>query len=118
MPTEDALAGKVALITGASRGIGFAIARRLGKIGAREAQDRRVVKTRITAEGLRLLRELDQPVDELHRRELRHLSAKHLRQLLTLLERARERLSGAISGPELRHRRKSTAKILDSPGMP
>ena len=35
MPTEDALAGKVALITGASRGIGFAIARRLGKMGAR-----------------------------------------------------------------------------------
>jgi NAD(P)-dependent dehydrogenase (short-subunit alcohol dehydrogenase family) len=35
MPTEDALAGKVALITGASRGIGFAIAGRLGKMGAR-----------------------------------------------------------------------------------
>jgi 3-oxoacyl-[acyl-carrier protein] reductase len=35
MPLEDALAGKVALITGASRGIGFAIARRLGKMGAR-----------------------------------------------------------------------------------
>jgi 3-oxoacyl-[acyl-carrier protein] reductase len=35
MPSEDALAGKVALITGASRGIGFAIARRLGKMGAR-----------------------------------------------------------------------------------
>jgi 3-oxoacyl-[acyl-carrier protein] reductase len=35
MPPEDALAGKVALITGASRGIGFAIARRLGQIGAR-----------------------------------------------------------------------------------
>ncbi|HWY78171.1 MAG TPA: SDR family oxidoreductase, partial [Verrucomicrobiae bacterium] len=35
MPSEDAVAGKVALITGASRGIGFAIARRLGKMGAR-----------------------------------------------------------------------------------
>ena len=35
MPLEDALAGKVALITGASRGIGFAIARRLGRMGAR-----------------------------------------------------------------------------------
>jgi 3-oxoacyl-[acyl-carrier protein] reductase len=35
MPAEDALAGKVALITGASRGIGFAIARRLGRMGAR-----------------------------------------------------------------------------------
>jgi 3-oxoacyl-[acyl-carrier protein] reductase len=35
MPSEDVLAGKVALITGASRGIGFAIARRLGQMGAR-----------------------------------------------------------------------------------
>ncbi len=37
MPSEDVLAGKVALITGASRGIGFAIARRLGQMGARVA---------------------------------------------------------------------------------
>lgn len=35
MPQQDALAGKVALITGASRGIGLAIARRLGEMGAR-----------------------------------------------------------------------------------
>ena len=35
MPPGDALAGKVALVTGASRGIGFAIARRLGQMGAR-----------------------------------------------------------------------------------
>lgn len=35
MPTEETLAGKVGLITGASRGIGFAIARRLGRMGAR-----------------------------------------------------------------------------------
>jgi len=35
MPTQDVLAGKVALITGASKGIGFAIARRLGRMGAR-----------------------------------------------------------------------------------
>jgi 3-oxoacyl-[acyl-carrier protein] reductase len=37
MPSSDALEGKVALITGASRGIGFAIARRLGRMGARVA---------------------------------------------------------------------------------
>ena len=35
MPNEDALADKVALVTGASRGIGLAIARLLGKMGAR-----------------------------------------------------------------------------------
>jgi len=56
---------------------------------ARESQDRRVVKTRITAEGLRLLDELDKPVHDLHRRQWRHLPAKQLRQLSILLDRAR-----------------------------
>jgi DNA-binding MarR family transcriptional regulator len=54
---------------------------------AREAQDRRVVKTRITAEGLRLLNALDQPVRDLHRRQFRRLPGKQLRQLSNLLER-------------------------------
>jgi DNA-binding MarR family transcriptional regulator len=62
---------------------------------AREAQDRRVVKTRITAVGLRLLEELDRPVHELHRRQLRHLPVKHLRQLSSLLDRA----SGRVEEP-------------------
>jgi DNA-binding MarR family transcriptional regulator len=55
---------------------------------AREAKDRRVVTTRITAEGLRLLAELDEPVDEMHRRQLGHVPAKQLRQLSKLLDRA------------------------------
>ena len=37
MQKQDTLAGNVALITGASRGIGYAIARRLGQMGARVA---------------------------------------------------------------------------------
>jgi DNA-binding MarR family transcriptional regulator len=57
---------------------------------ARETNDRRVVKTRITPEGLRLLADLDEPVRELHRRQLRHLPEKQLRLLSTLLDRARE----------------------------
>ena len=57
---------------------------------AREARDRRVVRTRITPEGLRLLAELDKPVRELHRRQLRHIPEKQLRQLSALLDRARE----------------------------
>jgi len=62
---------------------------------ARETQDRRVVKTRITAEGLRLLAELDQPVRELHRRQWRQFPAKQLRQLSNLLDCARENLERA-----------------------
>jgi DNA-binding MarR family transcriptional regulator len=62
---------------------------------ARETQDRRVVKTRITAEGLRLLAELDQPVRDLHRRQWRQFPAKQLRQLSNLLDRARENVERA-----------------------
>lgn len=57
---------------------------------SREMNDRRVVKTRATAEGLRILRDLDEPVQELHRRQLRRLPEKQLRQLLLLLRHARE----------------------------
>jgi DNA-binding MarR family transcriptional regulator len=56
---------------------------------AREAKDRRVVVTRIAPEGLRLLDDLDKPMHELHRRQLRHLPATQLRQLSHLLDRAR-----------------------------
>ncbi len=57
---------------------------------ARERNDRRVVKTTITAEGLRILKELDEPVSSLHRRQLRHMDRRRLRLLVRLLEQARE----------------------------
>ena len=57
---------------------------------AREAHDRRVVKTRITEAGLALLDKLDKPVRELHCRQFRRFSGKQLRELLNLLDRARE----------------------------
>jgi DNA-binding MarR family transcriptional regulator len=56
---------------------------------AREEKDRRVVKTRITDEGLRILADLDAPVKQLHRRQLRHMPGKQLRELAALLERTR-----------------------------
>jgi DNA-binding MarR family transcriptional regulator len=59
---------------------------------ARELKDRRVVKTRITAEGLRVLQELDGPVQDLHRKQLHRLPDKLLRQLLLLLEQARTQM--------------------------
>ena len=47
--------------------------------------DRRVVHTRITPEGLRLINELDEPMAELHRRQLSHLSEPQLQTLVELL---------------------------------
>ena len=64
---------------------------------AREASDRRVVKTRITAEGLRLVGELDEPLRQLHRRQLRRLSASQIRKLFALLDCARESANGVES---------------------
>jgi len=58
---------------------------------SRERQDRRVITTRITAAGLRLLKDLDRPVAELHERQLGHVPGPRLRTLLDLLETARER---------------------------
>lgn len=55
----------------------------------RDSRDRRVVSTRITPEGLKLLKELDRPVLELHRRQLAHMSEARLSTLLDLLELAR-----------------------------
>lgn len=54
-------------------------------IRERQTQDRRVIKTRITPEGLKLLKKLDRPVHDLHRNQFRHMSAAHLRQLAELL---------------------------------
>ena len=56
---------------------------------SRDRKDRRVVLTRITAEGLDLLAGLDHPVREKHRRLLGHLGAERLRTLRQLLEACR-----------------------------
>lgn len=56
---------------------------------SREKKDRRVVMTYITAEGLRVLKELDGPMAELHERQLGHLKEQHLQNLAGLLENAR-----------------------------
>jgi len=58
-------------------------------VRARQTDDRRVVKTRITREGLELLKTLDQPVRELHKRQFRHMTAARLKALAQLLEEAR-----------------------------
>ena len=56
---------------------------------SRDAEDRRLVTTRITGKGLRLLRELDEPVLAMHKRQLGHMSREQLRALIDLLGVAR-----------------------------
>jgi len=63
---------------------------------SRERLDRRVITVRITEKGLKLLEKLDQPILELHWRQLRHLGARRLRSLMSLLDLVRggQRLGG------------------------
>jgi DNA-binding MarR family transcriptional regulator len=51
----------------------------------RQQDDRRAIKTRITAEGLKLLKKLDQPVHDLHRSQFRHMTPGQLKSLFELL---------------------------------
>lgn len=55
----------------------------------RETKDRRMVMTRITPEGLKLLARLDEPVQQAHRDQLGHLGRERLRALTELLRDAR-----------------------------
>ena len=57
----------------------------------REGDDRRMVLTRITDAGLRLVDELDSPIAALHQAKIGHLSEEQLRSLIELLTLARER---------------------------
>lgn len=66
---------------------------RLAEMGlvvrAREGEDRRFVRTRITRAGLDLIAPLDVVMAALHRRQLGHLGREKLRRLIELLEDAR-----------------------------
>lgn len=54
--------------------------------------DRRVVLVFLTPKGEQLLKELDQPILELHEQVLGHMTAEELNDLNRLLTKARERL--------------------------
>jgi DNA-binding MarR family transcriptional regulator len=55
----------------------------------RIAEDRRVVQVKITAKGLQTLAQLDQPLLDLNKRLLRHMTRQELKDLIRLLERMR-----------------------------
>ena len=57
---------------------------------ARSTTDRRLVATHITGAGNALLRELDGPIADVHKRHLGHMAPNQLKQLNDLLAVARE----------------------------
>jgi DNA-binding MarR family transcriptional regulator len=57
---------------------------------ARQKDDRRVVKTRVTPQGLEILKKLDAPVREMHKRQFAHMSGAKLKQLVELLKEIRK----------------------------
>jgi DNA-binding MarR family transcriptional regulator len=57
---------------------------------ARDKNDRRVIYGKITTAGLKLLREMDVPVEKRGREMLRHVSQEKLKQLIDLLELVRQ----------------------------
>ena len=57
----------------------------------RQQDDRRVIKTRITPEGLKLLKKLEQPVHDLHKDQFRHIPAVRLKLLAELVAEVRKR---------------------------
>ena len=58
----------------------------------RETKDRRMVIARITPQGLKLLSRLDEPVQEMHRKQLGHLGGARLKEFQELLVAARARV--------------------------
>ena len=60
----------------------------------RARDDRRVIYGKITAAGLRLLREMDAPLEKYGREMLRHVGQEKLKQLIELLELVRAKSAG------------------------
>ena len=51
----------------------------------RQKEDRRVVKARITDDGLKLLKKMDAPVRDLHKKQFAHINSTRMKTLLELL---------------------------------
>jgi DNA-binding MarR family transcriptional regulator len=58
----------------------------------RQSDDRRVVKTCVTARGLQILKTLDQPVRELHKRQFQSMDKRTLSGLAATLEALQDQL--------------------------
>jgi DNA-binding MarR family transcriptional regulator len=58
----------------------------------RQSDDRRVVKTCVTARGLQILKTLDQPLRELHKRQFQSMDKRTLSGLAATLEALQDQL--------------------------
>lgn len=63
----------------------------------RRAENRRVVEVRITAEGIKLLDDIHDSVQECHQLQLGHMNKKALSQLVELLKQARQPHENAVN---------------------
>jgi DNA-binding MarR family transcriptional regulator len=57
---------------------------------SRDSKDRRIITVRISEAGLKILKDLDRPMDDASRNRLSHMDKEDLRRLSELLEAARE----------------------------
>ncbi len=57
---------------------------------SRDRKDRRAITVRITRQGAGLVSVLDEPIADLHRRQLAHLGGERIQRLIGLLEVARQ----------------------------
>ena len=62
----------------------------------RTEQDRRLVLVHITAVGMDLLAQLDQPVLDLHRGQMQHMTRAELAELSRLLKKLRRPVKEAV----------------------
>lgn len=60
----------------------------------RSAEDRRVVSVKLTASGKKLVNKLDEPMTNLHRETLGHLTKAEMKELNRLLIKARDAVDG------------------------
>ncbi len=75
---------------------------------SRARHDRRVIYGKITAAGLKLLREMDGPIEKHGREMLRHVGQENLKKLIELLELVR-------GGKAVRQRDSGSNEIEPSP---
>jgi DNA-binding MarR family transcriptional regulator len=80
----------------------------------RQRDDRRVVKTYVTPEGLELLKILDRPVSALHKRQFQGIAPAKLKVLAAMLEEIRSQQVGPKANCDSRGGALNKSKQSDS----